>query len=217
VPEDRDGGRGRARVIVRAVGRLDDVSRTTTLFAAAARPVGARERRDIVLTVAGVVLVGLVHAGWGHGQLAVDTVATACLVPLVLVDLRERRLPDPLTLGGAAAVLVILAARSALTGAVGPTVHGLLGAAAMAGVLLAFHLASPRGMGFGDVKLGVLLGLVVGARSLDLVLVALLLAGLLGALGGLVLMIRHRRRDLTLAFGPYLVAGAALAVVLGVA
>ena len=62
-------------------------------------------------------------------------------------------------------------------------------------------------MGFGDVKLGLLLGLVVGARSLDLVLVALLLAGLLGAVGGLALMVRHRRRDVTLAFGPYLVAG----------
>ena len=168
-----------------------------------------------MLTVVAVVLVGLAHAAWGHGQLAVDTVATAFLVPLVLVDLRERRLPDPLTLGGAASVLALLIARGALTGDLGPTVHGLLGAAAMAGILLVFHLASPRGMGFGDVKLGLLLGLVVGARSLDLVLVALLLAGVLGAVGGLVLMVRHRRRDLTLAFGPYLAAGAALALVLG--
>ena len=168
-------------------------------------------------TVVAVLLVGLAHAAWGHGQLAVDTVATAFLVPLVLVDLRERRLPDPLTLGGAASVLALLLARSALTGDLGPMVEGLLGAAAMAGILLAFHLASPRGMGFGDVKLGLLLGLVVGARSLDLVLVALLLAGLLGGLGGLALMIRHRRRDLTLAFGPYLVAGAALALVVGAA
>jgi leader peptidase (prepilin peptidase)/N-methyltransferase len=168
-----------------------------------------------MLTVVAVVLVGLAHAAWGHGQLAVDTVATAFLVPLVLVDLRERRLPDPLTLGGAAAVLALLAVRGALTGDAGPTVHGLLGAAAMAGILLAFHLASPGGMGFGDVKLALLLGLVVGARSLDLVLVALLLAGLIGALGGLVLMVRHRRRDVTLAFGPYLVTGAALALALG--
>jgi len=183
--------------------------------AAVARPVSARERRDIALTVVAVVLVGLTHAAWGHGQLVVDTVATAFLVPLVLVDVRERRLPDPLTLGGAAAVLALLATRSALTGDVGPTLHGLLGAAAMAGTLLAFHLASPRGMGFGDVKLGLLLGLVVGARSLDLVLGGLLLAGLLASVGGLVLMVRHHRRDLTLAFGPYLVAGAALALVLG--
>jgi prepilin signal peptidase PulO-like enzyme (type II secretory pathway) len=47
------------------------------------------------------------------------------------------------------------------------------------------------------------------------VLVALLLAGLLGAVVGVVLMVRHRRRDLTLAFGPCLVAGAVLALALG--
>jgi leader peptidase (prepilin peptidase) / N-methyltransferase len=191
------------------------VPRAANAVTAAFWPAAEGERRDVVLTVVAVVLVGLAHAARGHGQLAVDTVATAFLVPLVLVDLRERRLPDPLTLGGAAAVLALLAARGALTADVAPTVHGLLGAAAMAGILLAFHLASPSGMGFGDVKLGLLLGLVVGARSLDLVLVALLLAGLLGALGGLVLMLRHRRRDVTLPFGPYLVAGAALALVLG--
>ena len=101
--------------------------RTTILADAAAavgRPVGSRERRDIVLTVVAVVLVGLAHAAWGHGQLAVDTVATAFLVPLVLVDLRERRLPDPLTLGGAAAVLALLAARGALTGDLGPLAPG---------------------------------------------------------------------------------------------
>jgi len=193
--------------------RLHDVPRTANLVAAAL-PIDRRERRDSVLAVVAVVLVGLAHLRWGHGQLVVDMVATAFLVPLVLVDLRERRLPDPLTLGGAGAVLALLLIRGALTGDLGPTRRGLVGAALMAGILLAFHLASPRGMGFGDVKLGLLLGLVVGARGADLVLVALLLAGLLGAVAGVVLMVRHRRRDLTLAFGPCLVAGAALALVL---
>ena len=49
---------------------------------------------------------------------------------------------------------------------------------------------------------------------LGLVLPALLIAGVLGALAGLVLVVRHRRRDVTLPFGPYLVAGAVLALVL---
>ena len=69
-------------------------------------------------------------------------------------------------------------------------------------------------MGFGDVKLGLLLGVLVGARSVGLVLPALLIAGVLGALAGLVQVVRHRRRDVTLPFGPYLVAGAVLALVL---
>jgi len=36
----------------------------------------------------------------------------------------------------------------------------------------------------------------------------------LGALAGLVQVLRHRHRDVTLPFGPYLVAGAVLAFVL---
>ena len=79
----------------------------------------------------------------------------------------------------------------------------------MAGVLLVLHLASPGGMGFGDVKLGLLLGRarrcpVARPRAAS----PCCWPALLGALGGLVLMVRHRRRDVTLPFGPYLVAGA---------
>jgi leader peptidase (prepilin peptidase)/N-methyltransferase len=186
----------------------------SSIIAVVAAPWCRSERIDAIVTVVAVVLVGLTHVVWRGGHLVVDTVATAFLIPLVLVDLRDRRLPDPLTLGGSAAVLLLLTAASAMEGDLAPTVHGMLGALGMAGVLLALHLASPRGMGFGDVKLGLLLGLLVGARALDLVLVALLLAGLLGSLAGAVLMVRHRRRDVTLPFGPYLVLGAVVAVVL---
>ena len=65
------------------------------------RPAGRlTERHDTVLTVVAVVLVAAGPRCLGPRSLAVDVVATAFLVPLVLVDLRERRLPDPLTLGG---------------------------------------------------------------------------------------------------------------------
>jgi leader peptidase (prepilin peptidase)/N-methyltransferase len=84
----------------------------------------------------------------------------------------------------------------------------------MAGILLALHLASPRGMGFGDVKLGLVLGVLVGARSVGLILPALLAAGVLGALAGVVQMVRRRRRDVTVPFGPFLAAGSVLALVL---
>jgi prepilin signal peptidase PulO-like enzyme (type II secretory pathway) len=46
--------------------------------------------------------------------------------------------------------------------------------------------------------------------------VALLAAGILGAVAGVVLMVRHRRRDVTLPFGPYLVIGAAAALAFAV-
>ena len=162
---------------------------------------------DCGLTVAGVVLVAIAHLVWGQRGLVVDLVAAAFIVPLVLVDLRERRLPDGLTLGGAASLLLLLAIEGAVTGDLGPLAGAVLGALAMSGVLLVLHLASPAGMGFGDVKLGLLLGVILGSRSVGLVPGALLVAGALGAIGGLVLMCKHRRRDVTLPFGPYLVLG----------
>jgi leader peptidase (prepilin peptidase)/N-methyltransferase len=145
--------------------------------------------------------------------LFVDLAAAGFLVPLVLADLRVRRLPDRLTLGGTAAVLTVLAAGGAITGDFGPLGRGFVGALLMAAVLLVLHLASPAGMGFGDVKLGLLLGALVGSRSVPLVLTTLLVAGLAGAGVGVILMVRHRRRQVTLPFGPCLVLGAVLALV----
>ncbi len=172
--------------------------------------------RDCALTVAGVVLVAVAHIAWVRRGLVIDVVAAAFLVPLVLVDIRERRLPDGLTLGGTVTLVTLLAVRGAATGNLAPVGGAVLGALAMAGLLLALHLASPSGMGFGDVKLGLLLGVIVGSRSVGLVPVALLAAGTLGAVAGVVLMVRHRRRDVTLPFGPYLVIGAAAALAFAV-
>jgi leader peptidase (prepilin peptidase)/N-methyltransferase len=191
----------------------------TYVQAVARRPAAPDRRRpclDCALTVAGVVLVALAHLVSVRRGLVIDVVAAAFLVPLVLVDIRARRLPDGLTLGGTATLLTLLALRGAVTGNLAPLSGALLGALAMAGLLLALHLASPSGMGFGDVKLGLLLGVIVGSRSVGLVPVALLAAGTLGAVAGVVLMVRHRRRDVTLPFGPYLVIGAAAAVAFAV-
>lgn len=166
------------------------------------------------LTTITVFVVALAHLLGGSRWLLLDMVAATFLVPLVLIDLRERRLPDRLTLGGFAVVLALVGAQGAISGDFAPLVGALGGAAATAGVLLVLHLASPSGMGFGDVKLGLLLGVLVGVRSVGLVLPALLIAGGLGALAGLVQVVRRRRRDVTLPFGPFLVAGTVLAVVI---
>jgi leader peptidase (prepilin peptidase)/N-methyltransferase len=133
----------------------------------------------------------------------------------VVIDVRVRRLPDALTLGGAAALIAVLSAGAAVTGDAAPLVRGVLGGLTMAGVLLVLHLASPSGMGFGDVKLGLLLGVLVGSQSVGLVLWALIVAGLAGAVAGVVLMLRHRRWHVTLPFGPCLVAGAVLVLAIG--
>lgn len=70
-------------------------------------------------------------------------------------DVARRRLPNWLTLPGAAAVL----AAAAVTGRGAPA---LLGAAALGGGYLLVHLVSPAGLGAGDVKLAVGLGALTG-------------------------------------------------------
>src|SRR5215831_12846849 len=116
------------------------------------------------LTALAMLVVATVHVMVGRTEsllLLVDLVGTGFLAPLVLADLRVRRLPDRLTLGGTAAVLALLAAGGAISGDFGALGRGLVGALLMAAVLFTLHLASPSGMGFGDVKLGLLLGVLV--------------------------------------------------------
>ena len=71
---------------------------------------------------------------------------SAWLVVLCVYDIRERRLPNWLTMPGALAILAVAAA-------VGCGVPALLGAIGLAGLYVVVHLISPAAMGAGDVKL----------------------------------------------------------------
>lgn len=102
---------------------------------------------------------------------------------LSVVDVRQRRLPNVLTLPGAAIVLV-----GATVG--GHGVPALAGAVSLAAAYLAVHLAAPSAMGAGDVKLAVGLGALTGAFGVDVWVLAALGAPLLTALLGLVALVR---------------------------
>jgi leader peptidase (prepilin peptidase)/N-methyltransferase len=136
------------------------------------------------------------------------------LVVLSVIDLRERRLPDPIVLPSVAIAFVLLSAAALLDGSPGRIPSSLLGAALFAGVLLVLHLASPAGLGFGDVKLGLLLGLYLGSVSVALVLWGLLLGSLCGAVVAIPVAVRARDRRAGIPFGPALAAGTVLALVL---
>jgi len=138
-------------------------------------------------------------------------------VAVSAIDLRVHRLPNvvvaPTFVGGLVAMVVV----SLVRGDWGPMGRALLGAALYFVLLLLPHLISPRGMGFGDVKLGAVLGLSVGwladnvAGTVTLVLVAAVLGMVLGMLLGLVFRAGWRG---TFPLGPAL-AAAAVVVVLG--
>ena len=143
-------------------------------------------------------------------------VVMAGLVAISAVDLERFIVPNRIlypTLFVAAPLLVVAAAvdgdwDGVRTAAIG----GALGWA----LLLVIHLVSPAGMGFGDVRLAGLIGMAVGWLSVGHLLVALFLAFLLAAVGGVALIaVGLKGRKDKVPFGPFLAGGAVLALLLG--
>jgi prepilin signal peptidase PulO-like enzyme (type II secretory pathway) len=93
-------------------------------------------------------------------------------------------------------------------------ISSILAALIASGFFLSiFLLSKGRAMGFGDVKLAVLMGLLLGLQN---VLVALFLAFFLGAIIGLILMVRQKKKlKSEIPFGPFLITGTFIALLWG--
>jgi len=107
----------------------------------------------------------------------------------------------------------------ALSAAIGPRgswTSAAAGALLWGGVLVGLHVLSRgEGMGLGDVKLAPVLGAVLGWFAVSAAATGLLLAFLLGGGWALGCMITGRSRRAAIAFGPFLIAGWALELVMG--
>jgi leader peptidase (prepilin peptidase)/N-methyltransferase len=146
-------------------------------------------------------------------ELLVWLLVTPVGVLLAAVDLRVHRLPDVLTLPLAPTALVLLGVAALLPEHAGSWTGALLGALAMSGGFLVLHLISPAGMGFGDVKLALTAGAVLGWYGWGAVLLGAFLGFLLGGLHGLALIVLRRGgRRTEMPFGPCLLLGAYLAL-----
>jgi leader peptidase (prepilin peptidase)/N-methyltransferase len=93
--------------------------------------------------------------------------------------------------------------------------RGLLAMALLAGGYFALAKAYPGGLGLGDVKLAGLLGLYLGWLGWRPVLVGTFAGFLLGGLLGVALLAARRaHRRTAIPFGPFMLAGALLALFL---
>jgi leader peptidase (prepilin peptidase) / N-methyltransferase len=158
--------------------------------------------------------------GWS-AELPAVLVLLAGLVAVSAVDLVYLRIPTRFIhlTGAAAAAAIAIAAVAA--GPAGQLAGAALGGAVYAGFLGAFYVVSPAMLGFGDVRLGALIGAVVGWLAwapdqpvegpLTAVLRAAFVAGLVGTAAGTVLLI-VRRQNRPFPFGPAMAAGAVFAV-----
>jgi leader peptidase (prepilin peptidase)/N-methyltransferase len=137
-------------------------------------------------------------------------------VALAVIDLDTKRLPNAITYPTAVIVGVWLIGASLVVGESGQALRTLLGGLALAGFFLLLNLFYPRGMGMGDVKLALPLGFALGYVSWATVLVGGFLAFFLGAVVGVALMSAGKAgRRSALPFGPFMLVGALLALVVG--
>lgn len=135
-------------------------------------------------------------------------VVLAWLAVLSYYDIRQLRLPNLLTLPGAAVIL----AGAAVAGRGMPA---LAGATVLTAAYLVVHLLAPAAMGAGDVKLAIGLGGLAGCFGVQVWFAAALGAPLLTALMGVLVMWGGVRN---LPHGPSMclaTAGAAGAALLG--
>ncbi|WP_347350211.1 prepilin peptidase [Intrasporangium sp.] len=139
---------------------------------------------------------------------------------LTWVDLDVHRLPEGLTLPGFPVLLGQLAFAAWAAGDLGPIVRALVSAAVLGvlGLVLALLAAVLRsGFGLGDVVLLGLVGLVTGSVGWAAPVVALYAAFLLGGAYAVVhVVVRRRSRHDAVPFGPFLVAGAIVALLVEV-
>jgi leader peptidase (prepilin peptidase) / N-methyltransferase len=162
------------------------------------------------------------RAGWSATLLPVLSLF-AGLVAMSAVDIWAMRIPTRFAHVTAVTVgVTMLAATAVDSGIDTDTLRGaLVGAAVLGGGLLVLHLISPRMLGFGDVRLATVAGLVVGwlawtpqhpvLSPVEDALDTALLGGLVGALVGIALLVMRRRND-PFPFGPSLALGAAVVI-----
>ncbi|RZB19582.1 prepilin peptidase [Streptomyces sp. F001] len=168
-----------------------------------------------VASVTAVVCALLAAVTGARPELVAWLLLAPAAVLLATVDFAVHRLPDVLTLPLAAAALALLGVVAVLSGAGGRWTSALLGSLILGACYFVLFLIS-KGFGFGDVKLAVALGGVLGWYGWAIVLIGTFAGYLFGALYGIGLMLAGRAdRTSRIPFGPFLLAGTLAGVLLG--
>jgi leader peptidase (prepilin peptidase)/N-methyltransferase len=136
-------------------------------------------------------------------------------VALTLIDLDVHRLPDVIVLPSYPIAFVLLLVPTVVTGQWGALLRAVIAGLVLFGVYLALALLSPGGggLGFGDVKLAGVLGLLLGWLGWGPVAVSVLAAFVTGGIIAVALLLTRRaHRSSHIAFGPSMILGAWVAL-----
>jgi leader peptidase (prepilin peptidase)/N-methyltransferase len=150
-----------------------------------------------------------------HPALAAYLAAALAAVVLGVVDAQVKRLPDAVVRPLYPVVAAALALAAATDGHHGSLVRALEAMAALVAVFYLLALISPSALGLGDVKLVGVLGLLLGWIGWTAVAAGIFLGFVTAAVAAVALLATGRagRKD-SIPFGPYLLLGALLALLL---
>jgi leader peptidase (prepilin peptidase) / N-methyltransferase len=159
----------------------------------------------VELTTALLVAGCFLKFGW-HADALIASFFCAALVTVSATDLERRIIPNWVVLPAAA---IVLAANTI----VHPSVEWIAAGLGASGFLLLAALAYPAGMGMGDVKLALLLGVALGRT----VPIAMFLGMLAALVPSFVLLAKHgtAARKMGIPFGPFLALGGVIALFAG--
>ena len=179
----------------------------------------ALPKRILWVEIATGVLFAYLYWNFGlSAELAVAVFYCCLFLVIMVIDLEHGIIPNKLVYPSLviALVLSIVLTQTKVVPQAG-IVPGIkdagIGFGIGLGLFLLIVLISRGGMGWGDVKMAALIGLVTGY---PLVFVALFLAVVLGGLvAGILLLFKLRKRKESIPFAPYLSLGAMMTLLFG--
>jgi len=140
----------------------------------------------------------------------------AGLLALACVDAELMVLPKSIVYSTFALVAGLLLLAAGLTGHWRDLLTAIIFAVGWFVIFFALNAFNPRYLGFGDVRLALVLGLALGWLGWRYVVLGFFAANLIGAIVGLILIATKRARlDQQVPFGVFLALGTAFAVLIG--
>ena len=173
-------------------------------------------RYPIVELVTAALFAGAAARLGANWALPAFLVVFAGLFALAWIDVEQLLLPRVIVYP----VLVLESAglllAAAVTGSWGRLIVALISAAAWFALFFILNAVNPLWLGFGDVRLSLVLGLALGWLGVRYVLLGFFGANLIGAVVGLTLIVTKRMsRDQQIPYGVFLALGTALAFFAG--
>jgi leader peptidase (prepilin peptidase) / N-methyltransferase len=158
-------------------------------------------RYPIVELVTGALYIAVIASQDDAVRIVLGLLLVTVLVPITLIDLELRIIPNIITGPAALAAVVAIAALDTDF-----LPEALIAGAAAGGFFLVAAILYPRGMGMGDVKLAGMLGLYLGRAVAPAIFIALIAGVVVGA-AVIARKGAKEGRKTAVPFGPFLALG----------